>query len=177
MANKGLITSGTDALKAHYNIAQYKLQAKAVTRPPKLFPFAGVNIAFTSKGLNTVSIHEEHRNIICILTHLLFQIGIGKDKEINDYLFGKGMYADLVSEGWDKRADMLPVFQPPTDQADDDYNNDGWRLHGVILVAASGPDTLRQKVDQIKREFDGSIDPPFELNGKRRPGDARGQEQ
>ena len=109
-----------------------------------------------------------------------------EDQQIRGGLFEKGMYADLVGEGWDNPQELRKEYKP---------NEDNERLiDGVIMVTASVKRDLDTKVSEVKQHFlaeEGtppnadtyaiSRDPSLEFNlvrsGNVRPGAMKGKEQ
>jgi hypothetical protein len=109
-----------------------------------------------------------------------------RDKQLRGGLFEKGMYADLVGEGWDNPEELREQYKP---------NEHNERLiDGVIMVTASVKRDLDTKVSEVKQHFlaeEGtplnadtyaiSKDPSIELTlvreGNVRPGAMKGKEQ
>lgn len=111
---------------------------------------------------------------------------IFRKQQLRGGLFEKGMYADLVGEGWDNPDELREQYKP---------TSDGERLiDGVITVTASLRRDLDTKISEVKQHFlaeEGeplnpdtyvlSKDPSIELTlireGNVRPGLMKGKEQ
>ncbi|PIG78972.1 hypothetical protein AARAC_003616 [Aspergillus arachidicola] len=99
--------------------------------------------------------------------------------QINDGLFEKGMYQDLVFEGADNPDMLLPEFKPPAGHTAGD---DSWRIDLVFIVAACSEQTLEEGIAKIETNFHlrdlnkSSLKLEFVKHGQRRPGDLRGKE-
>lgn len=109
-----------------------------------------------------------------------------RKQQLRGGLFEKGMYADLVGEGWDNPDELREQYKP---------TSDGERLiDGVITVTASLKRDLDTKISEVKQHFlaeEGeplnpdtyvlSKDPSIELTlireGNVRPGLMKGKEQ
>jgi hypothetical protein len=100
--------------------------------------------------------------------------------QINDGLFEKGMYSDLVFEGADIPERLLPEFKPPPGHPAGD---DSWRIDLVFIVAACSEQTLNEGIAKIETNFHlrdlnkSSLELVSAKHGQRRPGDLRGKEQ
>ena len=100
--------------------------------------------------------------------------------EIDDGLYEKGMYSDLIFEGADIPEKLLPEFKPPPGHPSDD---DSWRCDLVFIVAASDEKNLNEGVAKITTNFHlrdlnkASMSLVVEKHGQRRPGEFRGREQ
>lgn len=67
-----------------------------------------------------------------------------KKNQLRGGLFGKGMYDDLVNEGWDDPKELRAEFKPSA----------GKRLiDGVLLVTASREEDLKFQVNRVKEHF------------------------
>lgn len=111
---------------------------------------------------------------------------IFRKQQLRGGLFEKGMYADLVGEGWDNPDELREQYKP---------TSDGERLiDGVITVTASLRRDLDTKISEVKQHFlaeEGeplnpdtyvlSKNPSIELTlireGNVRPGLMKGKEQ
>ena len=109
-----------------------------------------------------------------------------RKQQLRGGLFEKGMYADLVGEGWDNPQELRKEYKP---------TDDNERLiDGVIMVTASLKRDLDTTVSEVKQHFlaeEGvplnpdtyvlSQNPSIELTlvreGKVRPGAMKGKEQ
>jgi hypothetical protein len=109
-----------------------------------------------------------------------------RNQQLRGGLFEKGMYADLVGEGWDNPQELRKEYHPTSDNQR--------LIDGVIMVTSSVRSELDAKVSEVKQHFlaeEGeplnpdtyviSKDPSIELtlvrDGKVRPGDKKGKEQ
>lgn len=109
-----------------------------------------------------------------------------RKQQLRGGLFEKGMYDDLVGEGWDNPDEIREQYKP---------TSNGERLiDGVIMVTASLKRDLDTKISEVKQHFlaeEGeplnpdtyvlSKDPSIELTlireGNVRPGQMKGKEQ
>ncbi|EGZ77169.1 Dyp-type peroxidase [Neurospora tetrasperma FGSC 2509] len=167
------ITTAQEACDMKNKISEVRKQAKDHGVPAKILALPGVNIAFASTGLaalgkftfNEAAVKKD-RNLSKIF----------KKNQLRGGLFGKGMYEDLVGEGWDEPKELRSQFKPSA----------GKRLiDGVLMVTASRAEDLRYKVLRVKEHFlkePGSDDPdtvrysndpclefPFTSHGRTRP--------
>lgn len=109
-----------------------------------------------------------------------------RQKQLRGGLFEKGMFADLVGEGWDNPQELRKEYQPTSDNER--------LIDGVIMVTSSLKPDLIAKVSEVKQHFLAedaeplnpdtyvvSKDPSIELtlvrDGKVRPGLEKGKEQ
>lgn len=111
---------------------------------------------------------------------------IFRKQQLRGGLFEKGMYSDLVGEGWDNPQELRQEYHP---------TSEGARLiDGVIMVTSSLKSDLDTKISEVKQHFLAeereplnpdtyvlSNDPSIELTlvreGKVRPGINKGKEQ
>lgn len=111
---------------------------------------------------------------------------IFRKQQLRGGLFEKGMYADLVGEGWDNPDELREQYKP---------TSDGERLiDGVIMVTASLRRDLDTKISEVKQHFlaeeaeplnpdtyvlsrDPSIEFTLTREGNVRPGLMKGKEQ
>ncbi|KAJ5142586.1 uncharacterized protein N7515_001373 [Penicillium bovifimosum] len=156
----GNITTG---LECEELLAKIKLAQEAgISRK---IPKSCVNVAFTQKGLEKVC-----AMIPCCI-----------GAELNDGLYEKGMYSDLIFEGADIPERLLPEFKPPPEH-DPAKDDDSWRCDLVLIVAASCEKTLNEGIARIETNFHlrdmnkNSLDLVVAKHGQRRPGDFRGRE-
>jgi len=100
--------------------------------------------------------------------------------EIDDGLYEKGMYSDLIFEGADIPERLLPEFKPPPGHSSED---DSWRCDLVFIVAASDEKNLNEGIAKIETNFHlrdlnkNSLSLVVAKHGQRRPGELRGREQ
>lgn len=184
-------------------IKKAREEAEKSKRSAKLQALPGINISFTSTGLEAVS----HRidPILIANTNATIKLGafinvqdqflvkkdrklsqIFRSKQLRGGLFEKGMYSDLVGEGWDNPQELRKEYQPTEDQER--------LIDGVIMVTSSLKSDMDAKVSEVKQHFlaeEGaplnpdtyviSKDPSIELtlvrDGKVRPGLNKGKEQ
>lgn len=109
-----------------------------------------------------------------------------RNYQLKGGLFEKGMYADLVGEGWDNPQELRKEYQPTS--------NNERLIDGVIMVTASLKRDLDTKVSEVKQHFLAeeeaplnpdtyvlSQNPSIELTlvreGNVRPGAMKGKEQ
>ncbi|KAJ5655332.1 hypothetical protein N7507_007282 [Penicillium longicatenatum] len=144
------ITTGLGSEKHLADIAKAKEAGKPI------IPIMCMNVAFTQKGLEK----------------------LGR-ADIDDALYEKGMYSDLIFEGADCSERTLPEFKPPPGHNSED---DSWRCDLVFIVAASDETKLNEGIAKIKNKFHlrdankASLELVVEKNRQRRPGRLRGRE-
>ncbi|KAJ8063257.1 hypothetical protein OCU04_008488 [Sclerotinia nivalis] len=135
----GGITTAKDACDMKDKILAAKLQAKKSGQPAKILPLPGVNIGFASNGLAALG------------KFTFKEAEVKRNRELNKIfrknqlrggLFGKGMYEDLVSEGWDNPQEIREQYKPSKRLID-----------GVFLVTASREKELTEKVNSVKEHF------------------------
>lgn len=68
---------------------------------------------------------------------------IFKKNQLRGGLFGKGMYDDLVNEGWDDPQEIREQYKPSPNRL----------IDGVFLVTASKEDDLTSQVNHVKEHF------------------------
>ncbi|KAJ5793410.1 Dyp-type peroxidase [Penicillium paradoxum] len=137
------ITSAKAACEMKDIILEEKTLARKQNRPAKLQPLPGVNISFASTGL-------------AALGKFTFDEGtVKKDKKLSTIfrnnqlrggLFGKGMYDDLVGEGWDNPEELREAYKPFGERKER-------LIHGVIMVTSSLRPDLLEKVKRVKEHF------------------------
>jgi hypothetical protein len=103
---------------------------------------------------------------------------------INEGLFEKGMFDDLVYEGADSPAALHPDFRaPPGNETKQGLERWEWRVDGVFIVAAHTAKVVRKKIYDLEDAFDvgdanrASMKIAFRRDGQQRPGANRGKEQ
>ncbi|ESZ93323.1 Dyp-type peroxidase [Sclerotinia borealis F-4128] len=137
----GGITSAKDACDMKTKILAAKIQA---ARQPggshKIQSLPGVNIAFASTGLASLGKFTFKEDLVKkdrVLNKIF------RKNQLRGGLFGKGMYDDLVNEGWDNPQEIRKQYKPsPTRSID-----------GVFLVTASLEDDLLNQVNRVKEHF------------------------
>ncbi|CAI7585283.1 unnamed protein product [Penicillium pancosmium] len=133
-----------------------KISSAAESGKPTKIPMSGINVSFSQKGLQKLNLAQ-----------------------INDGLFEKGMYSDLIFEGADIPEKLLPEFKPPPGHP---ANDDSWRIDLVFIVAASSEQTLNEGIAKIETNFHlrdlnkSSMESVVAKHGQRRPGELRGRE-
>ncbi|KAJ5272922.1 hypothetical protein N7478_008047 [Penicillium angulare] len=151
---KDFIGNITTGLECELLLSKVK-QGQEAGMPIKI-PMSGINVAFTQKGLQK----------------------LGR-AEIDDGLYEKGMYSDLIFEGADIPERLLPEFKPPPGHNSED---DSWRCDLVFTVAASDEKNLNEGIAKIETNFHlrdlnkASLDLVVAKHGQRRPGELRGRE-
>ncbi|RAK98080.1 uncharacterized protein BO80DRAFT_504238 [Aspergillus ibericus CBS 121593] len=143
-------------------------------------PFTAVNIAFTHMGLLKV----EDPAVATRFAETLKEDRDAYCKErINEGLFEKGMFDDLVYEGADSPPALHPDFRaPPGNENKKDPERWEWRVDGVFIVAAHTSEALRAKIGEVENEFHTgdankiSMRIAFRRDGQVRPGADRGKE-
>ncbi|KAJ5938688.1 hypothetical protein N7466_001822 [Penicillium verhagenii] len=159
------ISNITTGLDCEARLANIKAAQDAGV--PRKVHMSGVNVAFSQKGLQKV--------------YLKFSIPEIDGAELDDGLFEKGMYSDLVFEGADAPERLLPEFKPPPghNSAKDD---DSWRCDLVFIVAASSDQNLNDGIAKLETNFHlrdfnkRSLELVVAKHGQRRPGELRGRE-
>jgi hypothetical protein len=106
-----------------------------------------------------------------------------KDR-INEVLFEKGMFDDLVYEGADSPPVLHPDFRAPLgNETKKEPSRWEWRVDGVFIVAAHTAKALRMKIGDLEDAFkvgdanETSMKIAFRRDGQVRPGANRGKEQ
>ncbi|KAF7854633.1 hypothetical protein EAF04_010441 [Stromatinia cepivora] len=135
----GGITSAKDACDMKNQILAVKLQAKESGRPAKIQALPGVNIAFASHGLAALG-KFTFKEVDVKQNRELYKIF--RKNQLRGGLFGKGMYEDLVGEGWDNPQEIREQYKPSERLID-----------GVFLVTASREDDLTKQVNRVKEHF------------------------
>ncbi|CCC14577.1 unnamed protein product [Sordaria macrospora k-hell] len=122
-------------------ILEAKTQAQKLGVPAKIQPLPGVNIAFASTGLAALGKFTFNEATV---KRDRYQYKIFKKNQLRGGLFGKGMYDDLVGEGWDEPKELREQFKPSA----------GKRLiDGVLMVTASREDHLKYQANRVKEYF------------------------
>ncbi|KAJ5465628.1 Dyp-type peroxidase [Penicillium desertorum] len=169
------ITTGQDASEMGEIIRKAKKEAELARRSAKLLGLPGINIAFTSTGLEALGAFVSAKDQFFVQKDRKLS-KVFRDKQLRGGLFEKGMYADL---------ELREQYKP---------NEHNERLiDGVIMVTASVKRDLDTKVSEVKQHFlaeEGtplnadtyaiSKDPSIELTlvreGNVRPGAMKGKE-
>ncbi|GMF75075.1 unnamed protein product [Aspergillus oryzae] len=152
--DKGVITTGTECEEHLKSVGEFE-EACAYSRrhvPEKdRKPFTAVNVAFTHMGLLKVEHPEVEVN---------FAQALAEDPDeycrdrINEGLFEKGMFDDLVYEGADSPPALDPDFRaPPGNESKTGLDRWKWRVDGVFIVAAHNAKALRRKIVDLEDAF------------------------
>ncbi|KAF7950551.1 hypothetical protein EAE96_007833 [Botrytis aclada] len=136
----GGITSAKDACDMKNKILAAKFEAQQSRRPAKIQPLPGVNIAFASTGLAALGKFTLNEGAVKKDRELS---KIFKKNQLRGGLFGKGMYDDLVNEGWDNPQEIRDQYKPSPNRL----------IDGVFLVTASKEDDLTSQVNRVKEHF------------------------
>jgi hypothetical protein len=96
---------------------------------------------------------------------------IFREKQLKGGLFEKGMYDDLVGEGWDDPEELLAAYKPTEDKTR--------KIDGVLTVTSSVESDILQQVKDVCDYFlaDGIVSLPLVREGSVRPGEHKGREQ
>ncbi|OGM43961.1 hypothetical protein ABOM_008003 [Aspergillus bombycis] len=181
--DRGLITTGTECENYLKNIGEFEeacaYSRRAVPEQERL-PFTAINIAFTNMGLLKV----EHPDV-----EVNYAMALEDDPDeycrdrLNEGLFEKGMFDDLVYEFADNPATMDPDFRaPPGNETKTGLDRWKWRVDGVFIVAAQSAKALRRKIADLEGAFhvgepdEVSMKVAFRRDGNVRPGANRGKE-
>ncbi|KAE8422631.1 hypothetical protein BDV36DRAFT_310339 [Aspergillus pseudocaelatus] len=181
--DRGVITTGTECeihLKSVKEFEEASADSRRYVPEHERKPFTAVNVAFTHMGLLKVEHPEVEVN---------FQLALEDDPDevcsdrINEGLFEKGMFDDLVYEGADNPAAMDPNFRaPPGNESKTGLDRWEWRTDGVFIVAAHNSKALRRKIVDLEDAFNvgeaeaSSMRIAFRKDGRVRPGENRGKE-
>jgi hypothetical protein len=185
------ITTAEDACNMKQMIAAEKDKSKSTDDKPGFLALPGVNIAFSSTGLQKVSDVSRPPSHHCtkLTVFLLQQLGkfiqtsdqgaVKKDKNLNKIfrakqlrggLFEKGMYDDLVGEGWDNPDELLAAYKPTENKR---------KIDGVLTVTSSLESDILKQSKLLTDHFlnDGIISLPLIREGNVRPDPHKGREQ
>jgi hypothetical protein len=96
---------------------------------------------------------------------------IFREKQLRGGLFEKGMYDDLVGEGWDDPNELLPAYKPAEDKTR--------KIDGVLTVTSSLESDIVDQAKALSDYFlkDGIISLPLVREGNVRPDPHKGREQ
>ncbi|OQD90969.1 hypothetical protein PENANT_c001G08653 [Penicillium antarcticum] len=159
-------------------------EAELAKKSAKLQALPGINIAFTSTGLEALGAFISVKDQELVKRDRKLS-PIFRRNQIRGGLFEKGMFDDLVGEGWDNPQELRKEYQPTSDKQR--------LIDGVIMVTSSLKSDLDARVSEVKQHFlaeEGtapnadtyaiSRDPSIELTlvreGKVRPGLNKGKE-
>ncbi|KAE8376149.1 hypothetical protein BDV26DRAFT_282891 [Aspergillus bertholletiae] len=181
--DQGLITTGTeceDHLKAVGEFEEACAHSRRAVPESDRVPFTAINIAFTHVGLLKV----EHPDV-----EVNFAMAQEDDPDeycrdrINEGLFEKGMFDDLVYEGADSPPALDPDFRAPVgNETKTGAERWAWRVDGVFIVAAHSAKALRDKIGVLEDAFktgdadESSMRVAFRRDGRVRPNENRGKE-
>ncbi|OGE52884.1 hypothetical protein PENARI_c009G06211 [Penicillium arizonense] len=178
------ITTAQDACRMSETIKAAKKEAEQAKKSARLQALPGINIAFTSTGLEALGAFVNVRDQELVKRDRKLS-PIFRKQQLRGGLFEKGMFSDLVGEGWDNPQELRKEYQPTSDQER--------LIDGVIMVTSSLKSDLDARVSEVKQHFlaeEGvplnpdtyviSRDPSIELTlvreGKVRPGLNKGKE-
>jgi hypothetical protein len=96
---------------------------------------------------------------------------IFRKKQLRGGLFEKGMYDDLVGEGWDNPDELLAAYKPAEDKTR--------KIDGVLTVTSSLESDIVDQAKALSDYFlkDGIISLPLVREGNVRPDPHKGREQ
>ena len=188
------ITTAEDACAMKQKIAAVKDKSQAADKNAPFLPLPGINIAFASTGLYKVSnifLSSTFPHCRTKLTDTsLQQLGkfvqtsdqgkakadkelynVFREKQLKGGLFEKGMYDDLVGEGWDDPNELLAAYKPTEDKKR--------KIDGVLTVTSSLESDILQQVKDVCDYFlkDGIVSLPLIREGNVRPDPHKGREQ
>ncbi|CAD6446944.1 913b47fc-6338-4745-ad9f-1369fef5f7d1 [Sclerotinia trifoliorum] len=135
----GDITTADKACEMKDKILAAKLQAQKLRQPAKILALPGVNIAFASTGLAALGKFSFKDAEVKRNKEFYTKF---KSNQLRGGLFRKGMYDDLVHEGWDNPQEIR-----------DEYTPSKRLIDGVFLVTSSLQKDLENKVNRVKEHF------------------------
>lgn len=191
-AVEGNITSAAQACEMKDKIAAEKKKNEASGSKAPLLPLPGVNIAFSSTGLYKVGPSHQRLTGIALTPCCNIQLGkfvqfsdqeaVKRDRELSKLfrkqqlrggLFEKGMFDDLVNEGWDNPQDIRKEYHPT--------GPDGKTrlIDGVLTVTSSVESDIAEQIERVTNAFveDGVVSLLLKRHGKVRPEPFKGKEQ
>ncbi|KAE8143537.1 hypothetical protein BDV38DRAFT_289477 [Aspergillus pseudotamarii] len=181
--DRGFITTGSeceDHLKTIGEFEEACAHSRRAVPEQEKKPFTAVNVAFTHVGLLKVEHPEVEVNFAQALEDDPDEVCTDR---INEGLFEKGMFDDLVYEGADNPAAMDPNFRaPPGHESKTGLERWKWRTDGVFIVAAHNSKALRRRIMDLEDAFNvgdpeaSSMRIAFRKDGRVRPGANRGKE-
>lgn len=97
---------------------------------------------------------------------------IFRTNQLRGGLFEKGMYDDLVGEGWDDPAELRTEYKPVGEEKQR-------LIDGVVMVTSSVEDDILNQVQRVSQHFldDGVVSFPLIRQGTARPDEFKGREQ
>ncbi|KAJ9489213.1 hypothetical protein VN97_g4065 [Penicillium thymicola] len=138
------ITTGKDACEMGEIMKKAKKEAELAKRSVKLEGLPGINIGFTSTGLEALGAFVNVKDQTIVKKDRQLST-VFRKQQLRGGLFEKGMYEDLVGEGWDNPEELREQYKPTAK---------GERLiDGVILVTASVKRDLDTKISEVKQHF------------------------
>ncbi|CAG8135343.1 unnamed protein product [Penicillium salamii] len=178
------ITTAQDACAMSEVMKKAQAEARAAKRSAKLEPLPGVNISFTSTGLEALGAFVSVEDQMYVKKDRKLS-GIFRKKQLLGGLFEKGMFADLTGEGWDNPEELSKHYHPTSDNKRS--------IDGVILVTSSVKSDMINKISEVKQHFlaeegeplnpdtyrvsqDPSVEFTFTREGNVRPGIHKGKE-
>lgn len=97
---------------------------------------------------------------------------IFREKQLRGGLFEKGMYDDLVGEGWDDPQELRTEYKPVGEEKQR-------MIDGVVMVTSSVEDDILNQVRRVSQHFldAGVVSFPLVRQGTARPDQNKGKEQ
>ena len=97
-----------------------------------------------------------------------------RKNQLRGGLFEKGMFDDIVGEGWDNPQDIRPEYQPS--RAD---GNTKRQIDGVLTVTSSVQSDILEQIKSVTQHFldDKVVSFPLVREGNVRPEAVKGKEQ
>ncbi|CAG7920664.1 unnamed protein product [Penicillium olsonii] len=178
------ITTAKDACAMNEVMKKAKQDALKSKTSVKLEPLPGINISFTSTGLEALGAFINVNDQALVKKDRKLST-IFRQKQLRGGLFEKGMFADLVGEGWDTPEELRKHYHPAREN--------GRAIDGVIMVTSSIKSDLENKISEVKQHFlaeegeplnpdtyvvskDPSVEFTFSRDGNVRPGIHKGKE-
>ncbi|KAE8357036.1 hypothetical protein BDV28DRAFT_144699 [Aspergillus coremiiformis] len=164
------ITTAEKVIEMRKVICQEQDDADMKGRIRQLKPLPGRNIAFSSTGLEALGKFTFDEEVVKKDRNLYKEF---RKNQLRGGLYQKGMYDDLVNEGWDDPTEIRDEYKPVGAKKKRS-------IDGVILVTSSLEDDLKAEVCLVKEHFgyapnDGTvnegatIDIVLTREGKTRP--------
>lgn len=97
-----------------------------------------------------------------------------REKQLRGGLFEKGMYDDLVGEGWDDPNELSAAYKPAGEGAEKTR-----KIDGVLTITSSLESDILAQVKDVCDYFlaDGIVSLPLIREGNVRPEPHKGREQ
>ncbi|KAF5860188.1 hypothetical protein ETB97_001831 [Aspergillus alliaceus] len=158
------ITTAERACEMKKIIREEQQAADNAGRIREIKALPGINISFSSTGLEALGKFHFDEKAVKKDRNLYREF---RENQLRGGLFQKGMYDDLVNEGWDDPQEIRQEYQP--------IGRKKQRLiDGVILVTSSLEGELKAEVKRAKEHFlhapsGATIDIVLTREGKTRP--------